>query len=91
MSLALSQTEMDMSSNDNARFAKALAAKFVERADLLGYKGKKRDDASLDFWTGAAALAEIEGNTELYELLGRQAALIVAVRGYFGVKQIAEG
>lgn len=72
-----------------ATLTKALAQKFIERSEALGLKGKKRDDAALDFWCGAASALELSGRKLDADTLGRQAALIVAVRGYFGVREMA--
>ena len=68
---------------------KNLAAKFIERADALGYKGKKRDDAALDFFVGAGAVAAETGNAELAMHLTRVVVMIISVRGFFGVKELA--
>lgn len=73
----------------HVELARTLARRFIERAEELGYKGKKRDDAALDYFVGAAVLAELQGNKLLYEHLGRVALFVIAVRGYFGVKELA--
>lgn len=49
-----------MSATGNST-VKMLALKFKERSEALGYKGKKRDDAALDYFAGAATvLAEMK-------------------------------
>jgi hypothetical protein len=68
-----------------------LALSFIERADALSLKGKKRDDAALDYWCGAAIGAGLAGNTQLESHLGRIAALVISVRGFMAVKEIAAG
>jgi hypothetical protein len=68
-----------------------VAQRFIERAQALGLKGKKRDEAALDFFTGAAAGAEIAGDKDLAKHLGILCALVVAVRGFIGVNEIARG
>ncbi|NVO13873.1 MAG: hypothetical protein HXX10_07540 [Rhodoplanes sp.] len=70
---------------------KAVAAAFVERAEALGLKGVKRDTAALDFFCGAATLAELSGNAEASRALSLAASLLVSVRGYMAVKQLAAG
>ena len=66
-----------------------LAKRFVERAEALGYKGKERDDAALDFFCGAAVGAEIIGNQAEADRIGRVAVMMVSVRGYIAIKELA--
>lgn len=68
---------------------RAIARAFQERAKELQYKGKKRDDAALDFFCGAANLAEINGDEPLLNHLQKVLILSIAVRGMFGVNEIA--
>jgi hypothetical protein len=68
---------------------KALAKSFIERSTELGYKGKKRDSAALDYFIGAAKLLEIDGDEEAANYLGRLAWLI-SIRGYKEVEEIAK-
>lgn len=66
-----------------------VALRFIERAEKLGYRGKRRDDAALDFFTGAhSALAtqEFGGMTGL-----ETAILAVSVRGALAVHEMANG
>lgn len=68
---------------------KTACRKFVERAEYLGYKGKRRDEAALDFicgWAGAMADAKHPELNHITNCL----AMIIAVRGYAEVKRIAE-
>lgn len=66
-----------------------LAKSFIERSEALGYKGKKRDDAALDYFCGAAKTAQFLGNESLYQHLSVVVVTIVSVRGFFGVNQLA--
>lgn len=68
----------------------ALAEAFVERASQLDYKGKKRDDAALDYFVGAAISAKLKGDNGLHDHLGRVGLFIIAVRGYQGVLDLIE-
>lgn len=68
---------------------KKLAQYFIERATALGLKGKRRDDAALTYFLGAAALAEINGDGVAYNRLGTVAALLIAPQGYAAVLRIA--
>ena len=70
---------------------KALAEKFIERAAALGYKNKARDNAALDYFCGAASLAELSGDVRLAQHLGRIITLLFAVRGYIAVAELARG
>ena len=66
-----------------------LAQKFIERAEALKYKGKARDNAALDFFCGAAAMAELAGDLPMYRHLGNIIVTMIAVRGYMAVRQLA--
>ena len=68
--------------------ARTLAKRFVERASALGLKGVKRDNAALDYFCGAASALEEIGDPRAASI-ATTAALIVAVRGYMGVAEIA--
>ena len=68
---------------------KTIATRFIERAAALELKGKKRDDAALDYFVGAAAGAELAGDGKLAAQLGAVAVMIVAIRGYIGVAELA--
>lgn len=67
------------------------AQQCVERMECLGYKGKKREDAVLDYWCGFAMGAKAAGDQEMCSNLAAIGALIIAVRGYAEVKRLAEG
>lgn len=59
-----------------------LARGFIERATELGYKGKKRDDAAMDYFTGATYAAQLAGDEDLRNYLVRMMALLISTRGY---------
>ncbi len=72
------------------RITRELARNFVERSEALGLQGKKRDDAALDYVCGAATAYQIIHEDALVRHLSTVAALVVSVRGYFGIRQILE-
>lgn len=63
----------------------AIVTRLIERVDTLGYRGKKADNAALDYLCGAAVAAEACGNSQLYAYLGR-IVFIVSVRGMVEVR-----
>ena len=65
-----------------------LARMFKERAEGLDYVGKMRDDAALEYFSGAAAAALISGRAGLHDELARYAQYSVAPRGYIGVVEL---
>jgi folate-dependent phosphoribosylglycinamide formyltransferase PurN len=65
-----------------------LAEQFIERVDALGYKGKRRDDAALDFFCGAASAAEAL-DPGLTAHLTRVVVHLIAIRGYMAVLALA--
>lgn len=69
----------------------ALAKKFKERAGTLGLKGKRRDDALMDYWTGAVCLAiEQDPMGSLANYLGMMGALVFAHRGFKALEEYIE-
>jgi len=66
-----------------------LAAKFVERAEFHGLKGKKRDDEAIAYFCGAAQVTEFTGPLSLHEELLRVLTLKICTRGYKAVQEIA--
>lgn len=72
----------------SSQTTKALAKRFVERSESLELKGKKRDVAALDYFVGAATLADLSGDASLANHLGVVCALIISVRGFIGVKDL---
>lgn len=67
---------------------KALAKSWVERERALGLKGKKADDAAINFVVGAANAAEILG-ADKGTFVG--IAWLVGVRGASQLREIAAG
>lgn len=74
----------------NADAVRMLARSFRERAEAQRMTGKRRDTAALEFFAGAIGLAHNAGDALLGEHLARVAVLVVAVRGYRGLVEIAE-
>jgi hypothetical protein len=72
----------------NADVVKNIAKRFVGRVKECGFKGKKRDELALEFFVGAAACAEGQGNEELTQHILR-IAMLVSVRGYSEVEVLA--
>lgn len=62
----------------------------TDRMAALGLKGRKRDDACLDFYCGAATVLEGLSHPAA-QAIATQAGLIVAIRGYLGVQGILKG
>lgn len=63
-----------------------LAEKFTERANELGYKGKKRDDFALEYVVGAAVALSLlpEPPFDLSKLVW-----IISIRGAFEFAKLA--
>ena len=68
-----------------------LAKRFVERAEALEMKGKKRDCAALDYFCGATTAAELSEQPALAAQLASICVLIISIRGYKGVLELANG
>ena len=64
-----------------------LAIAAVEQLDTL--TGKKREDANIAFWCGAASAMHELGHPRT-EHVNRVIALVIATRGYAEVKNIAD-
>lgn len=64
-----------------------LALASVDQLDTLS--GKKREDANIAFWCGAASAMHEIGHPSAGHL-NRLIALVIATRGYAEVKNIAE-
>lgn len=69
---------------------RAIAQQFAERAKALGYKGKRADNAALDYVLGAASGARLAGNEEMAQWLERWAAMAISVRGMFAIREVIE-
>jgi hypothetical protein len=67
---------------------KKLAQGFVERAKALGYKGKKRDAAAMDYFCGAL-MAMREAKHPEFDHVAAVATLVLATRGYGEIEKIA--
>lgn len=67
-----------------------IALAFKARAEMLGYKGKKRDDAALDYITGAMVGLYLAGKPVEADHLGVVAAMVIAPRGFREVERMAE-
>ena len=79
-----------MSETPTMPAVRAICAAFVERSEALNYKGKRRDNAALDYMCGAATAAQWAGKAQ--EPLAKHLATIVhlvAIRGYFELRRIA--
>jgi hypothetical protein len=63
--------------------AKTIAEKFIERSEALGYKGKQRDKAALDFFCGAAAALDEDGGSKLGGVI-----MLISIRGYLGLLEV---
>lgn len=66
-----------------------ICGQFVERSEALNYKGKRRDDAAIDFLCGAAATLKATGHDTEAEWLGRVVYLEIATRGFKAVQRIS--
>lgn len=75
----------------NNQIAGELARLFKDRADALGYKKKQRDNNCLDFFAGAACAANLLGREDLGKHLGLIMVMVLSVRGYIGINEIAAG
>ncbi len=69
--------------------ASAIAKGFIERATETGLKGKRRDDAALDYIIGAAKAAEALDQVAACNRLATM-AYFVAIKGYKEVERFAE-
>lgn len=59
-----------------------LARSFISRAKAQNMKGKRRDDAAMEFFCGAIASTELTGDKDGADNLATFAAMLIAVRGY---------
>jgi len=78
---------------DNVDILASLYTAFVDRSEALYFRGKRREDAVMNYLVGAAKIVQIleEGGfvtTEhLQKYLERQIVLLVASRGYSELEQ----
>lgn len=75
-----------------------VAQLFVKRSEALGYKGKRRDAAAVEFFMGAYAGAHTAANgdaaidAEKYaQKILNVTVMLICTRGYAEVVRIAEG
>lgn len=62
-------------------------SRLIERAEVLNYKGKKADNAALDYLCGASVAASACGASQLGEYLAR-IVFLVSVRGMLEVRHV---
>lgn len=75
----------------NTELLKKLCASFVARSEAHGYRGKKRDEAALNYLIGAAMGLEMAGLAEQSAVIGSALVYLVSVRGYEEVERLAKG
>lgn len=66
-----------------------LCQQFIERSNAIGYRGRRRDDAALDYLIGAAQAFKVAGHDWESEAIGRICYLDVATRGFKAVERVA--
>lgn len=66
-----------------------LSRQFVRRSEALGLKGKKRDEAAMDFFCGAFAALEAMKHGVEASNLATVIALVLSTRGYSEVEKWA--
>jgi hypothetical protein len=72
------------------KLVRHLCRGFIERARQLNLKGKKREDAAMDYFVGAAKAMELyPTNEEDYKVLHGWVVLLLSTRGYAVVVQEA--
>lgn len=67
-----------------------IALKFIERAQLLDLRGKRRDEAAVDFFCGAGVALMAAGKETEAKTVALVGQLVVAVQGWGGVRKLAE-
>jgi hypothetical protein len=73
-----------------APYLQTIARKCIERMDELGMKGKRRDDATLDYFCGAAQGLSAAGDTRAASHVGYFVAVVLSIGGYGAVISIAK-
>jgi hypothetical protein len=66
-----------------------IAAAFVRRSECVGFKGKKRDELSLEYFIGAATMLRASGQPDHAAYVERLCVLLIATRGYKWVAKFA--
>lgn len=67
-----------------------LAERFIERAENLNYRGKARDKAALDYFIGAAQLAELSNDEESAKHIAILVTMLISTRGYSEVVRLGQ-
>lgn len=75
----------------NTAIGKTIAAKFVERSTTLDLRGKRRDEAAVDFFCGAGVALAAAGMDAEATRIAVVTQLVVATQGYPAVRRMAEG
>jgi hypothetical protein len=70
-------------------FLREVCAQFVGRAEALGYKGRRRDQAAIDFLCGVSCGARLAGDTKMSDHILMVIATTIATRGYGEVVRFA--
>lgn len=66
-----------------------LARQFIVRAEEQGYKGKRRDDAAVEFFLGAYSMLLLGSEDEEAARLFRWIAMLLITRGFSAVEEAA--
>lgn len=80
-----------MTTKTKSDLLKELCLGFITRSRGLSYRGKKRDDAAMDYLVGAAMALREVGLAEESDFIARNVALVISVRGYEEVERISKG
>jgi hypothetical protein len=76
-----------MENNNGIAIIKAICHGFVERAEALNLKGKKRDDAAMDYFVGANRALVAMGHAEEASAIGTWTAFVLAHQGYRAITE----
>ncbi len=69
--------------------AAIMARRFKQRSETMGHKGKKRDDAALEFFIGAAIALSVSGQNDLAEALTVAVSFDISFHGYTAIERLA--
>jgi hypothetical protein len=69
---------------------KSLVISYKERSSSLAYRGKKKEDAAMDFMCGAAKAFELAGEAEKAQWLGRIIVFSLSLRGFSEMEKLLE-
>lgn len=67
-----------------------LARMFKLRSESHNLKGKRRDNALMDFWAGAFCALAMAGHEDAAQNVARLMAMVLSVRGYQELDRIIE-